>query len=64
MHKSHATLNPLLLGNLIASLLPIISKLPPLKTAVLRVMDISLKEEAVRLVKPALVWREIIATST
>ena len=37
----------------------LISKLPPLKRAVLREMDISLREEAMNLVKPALVWNEI-----
>ena len=58
MHRSHATLNPPLLGDSIACLLPIISKLPPLKSAVLREMDISLREEAMNFVKPALVWKE------
>ena len=59
MHRSHATLYPLMLGKSIASLLLLISKLPPLKRAVLREKDISLREEAMNLVKPALVWNEM-----
>ena len=59
MHsRSHATLNPLLLGNSIACLLPIVSKLPPLKSAVLIIMDSFLREEVMKLVKPALVWKD------
>ena len=60
-HRLHATLNPLLLGNSIARLLPVISMLPPLKSAVLIVMDSFLREEMMRAVKPALVWKEISA---
>ena len=60
VHRLHATLNPLLLGNSIARLLPVISMLPPLKSAVLIVMD-SFLREMMRVVKPALVWKEISA---
>ena len=58
VHRPHATLNLLLVGNSIACLLPIILMLPPLKSAVLIVMDFFLMEEMVNLVKPALVWKE------
>ena len=58
MHRSHATLNPLLLENSIASLLLITSKQPPLKNAVLSAMDIFIRKEP-ESVRPALVWKGI-----
>ena len=60
VHRSHATLYPLLLENSIASPLQT-SKWSRLKSAVLREMDTFLREEGLNLVKPALVCKKLMS---